>query len=104
MIDASVSGPMKQRALLDRRRLKDRRTNHDRRKHVAIEVLEETDETIKISTIIHLAGALLMVLIGVKLCIFTGLLNPINPTVEKIGLTGSITLLYIGLFRHGFVS
>ena len=104
MMDSAVSGSMSQRASVNRRSVKDRRTDHDRRRQVATDILEETADKTNISTVIHVAGSLAMILIGVKLCIFTGLLNPGDPSVEQVGLTGAISTFYIGLFRHGLLS
>ena len=101
MIDSAVSVPMIQRASVNRRTLKDRRPNHDRRRQVGIAVLEESADKTNISAIIQIAVSLIMILIAVKICIFTGLLNPLDPTVEQVGITGAISTLYIGLFRHG---
>lgn len=100
MINSSISDSINQRVFVDRRTLKDRRATHSRRKQIAIEKQKETVEKSNISTFIHVTGALLMILVGVMMCIFTGLFNPYDPTVEQTGLSAGISLWYSALFRH----
>ena len=83
---------------------KDRRILKDRRRQVAREILKETSDATNVRTAIYFAVSLIMILIGIKVCILTGLINPFDPTVEQIGITGSISLLYVGLFKHGLLS